>query len=56
MSDGHGENPNDVPARALNDDGVPELSLMLLAASFRNLFKPNQRAKLLGVHIPGERI
>lgn len=47
-SDWHGGNPNDVPARALNDDGAPELSFMLLATSFRNLFKPNQRAKLLG--------
>lgn len=35
-------------ARALNDDTVPKLSLMFLAASFRNLFKLNQRAKLLG--------
>lgn len=35
-------------ARALNDDGVPKLSLMFLAASFGNLFKLNQRAKLLG--------
>lgn len=35
-------------ARALSDDGVPKLSFMLLAASFRNLSKPNRRAKLLG--------
>lgn len=35
-------------ACAFNDDGVPEQSFTLLAASFRNLFKPNQRAKVLG--------